>query len=182
MIETSRLLLRRWKQSDLEPFAKLNSDSAVMRFFPDVLSRSASDALAERIQDHFAQHGFGLFAAELRWEEVFIGFIGLSIPPWRAAFTPCVEIGWRLAQEHWNRGLATEGATAVVLYARDVLRLDEIVSFTVPSNLPSRRVMEKLGMTHDPSDDFDHPKTGEGQALRRHVLYRLRLTSRASGQ
>ena len=110
---------------------------------------------------------------ELRQGQEFIGFAGLSVPAFRARFTPCVEIGWRLAPEHWGRGLATEAARAVVGHAFDSLGLDSLVSFTVPANVRSRRVMEKIGMTHDPADDFDHPKLPEGDPLRRHVLYRL---------
>ncbi|HTX15781.1 MAG TPA: GNAT family N-acetyltransferase [Candidatus Baltobacteraceae bacterium] len=174
MLETQRLLLRRWRDSDRELFARMNSDSRVTQFLPALLSRSESDQLADRIEAHFEQHGFGLFAAELREERTFIGFVGLSVPGFEAPFTPCVEIGWRIAAEYWNRGLATEGARATLTYGFDTLRLNEIVSFTVPANLASRRVMEKIGMTRAPEDDFDHPRLPEGHPLRRHVLYRKR--------
>ncbi len=174
MIETERLLLRRWKEDDHEPFYQLNSDARVMEFFPQCLTRAESDSLVERVTDHFKKHGFGLFAAELRREQTFIGFVGLAVPSCKAHFTPCVEIGWRLAANYWGRGLATEGARAVVKYAFDELALDALVSFTVPENIRSRRLMEKIGMTHDASDDFDHPNLPEGHPLRRHVLYRLR--------
>ena len=174
MLETQRLLLRRWRDSDRELFARINSDSRVTQFLPALLSRSESDHLADRIEAHFEQHGFGLFAAELREERTFIGFVGLSVPGFEAPFTPCVEIGWRIAAEYWNRGLATEGARATLTYGFDTLRLNEIVSFTVPANLASRRVMEKIGMTRAPEDDFDHPRLPEGHPLRRHVLYRKR--------
>ena len=174
MIETPRLLLRRWKAEDRGPFASMNADPRVMQFFPSTLSHEESDQLAERIDRKIAERGFGLYAAELKESGAFIGFIGLSEPGFRAHFTPCVEIGWRLAAEYWNRGLATEGAQAVVRHAFDALRLDSLVSFTSEANLPSRRVMEKIGMTHDPADDFDHPNVAEGHPLRRHVLYRLR--------
>jgi RimJ/RimL family protein N-acetyltransferase len=173
ILETERLILREWRESDADPFARMNADPRVMEFFPALLSRQASDLLLDRINAHFRRHGFGLFAAELRREGTFIGFIGITIPDFQAHFTPCVEIGWRLAAEHWNQGLATEGARRVAQYAFEGLGSSEIVSFTVPANLPSRRVMEKLGMTHDPMDDFDHPKLPEGHPLRRHVLYRL---------
>ena len=173
--QTERLILRRWLASDREPFARMNADPRVMEFFPNVLSREESDALVtERIEPHFEQYGFGLYAAELRESRAFIGFVGLAVPSFEAHFTPCVEIGWRLAAEYWGRGLATEGAREIVRYAFDTLELDAIVSMTVPANVRSRRVMEKLGMTHDPADDFDHPRLPEAHPLGRHVLYRLR--------
>jgi RimJ/RimL family protein N-acetyltransferase len=174
MLQTRRILLRRWRDSDREPFAALNSDPRVMRFFPALLSREESDALVQRIERDFEKRGFGLFAAELSADRAFIGFIGLSVPDFEAHFTPCVEIGWRLAADCWNQGLATEGAREVLRHAFDSLRLDEIVARTVPANLASRRVMEKIGMTRAPEDDFDHPKLPESHALRRHVLYRIR--------
>ena len=172
-LETPRLILRRWKASDREPFARLNADPRVMRYFPSTLSQAESDEMAERIQRRIAERGWGLYAAELRSTGDFIGFIGLSMPGFEAHFTPCVEIGWRLAAEFWNRGLATEGAQAVAAHAFEKWRLAEIVSFTTEQNLPSRRVMEKIGMTHDPLDDFDHPRLAVNHPLRRHVLYRL---------
>jgi RimJ/RimL family protein N-acetyltransferase len=173
MIETRRLLLRRWRPDDREPFFRINSDPRVMRFFVSTLSRAESDALAARIEANWDRQGFGQFAAEMRDEGRFCGFIGLSVPGFEAHFTPCVEIGWRLGAEFWNRGLATEGARAVLDYAFQTLGLAELVSFTVPDNLPSRRVMEKIGMSRDPADDFDHPRIVEGHPLRRHVLYRV---------
>lgn len=173
-IQTERLALRSWMESDRDAFARLNADRRVMAFLPHVLSREKSDGSFDRIQAHFRRHGFGLFAAALRDDDAFIGFIGLFMPSFEAHFTPCVEIGWRLAVEYWNRGLATEGARAVVRYAFDVLRLDELVSFTVPANARSRRVMEKIGMTLDPEGGFDHPSLPPGHPFRPHVLYRLK--------
>lgn len=173
VLETPRLILRRWRAEDREPFACMNRDCAVMEFMPALLTRAESDALADRNEAHFQQHGFGLWAVELRGGAKFIGFIGLAVPRFEAAFTPCVEIAWRLAAGHWGQGLATEGARAAARYAFEVLKLPALVSFTVPGNGRSRRVMEKLGMTHDPGDDFDHPLLSPGHALRRHVLYRL---------
>jgi RimJ/RimL family protein N-acetyltransferase len=172
--QTNRLVLRQWQESDREPFARLNADPRVMEFMAGPLSRKESDGLVDWIQSHFREHGFGLCAMELREDHSFVGFVGLSVPSFQAAFTPCVEIGWRLAADYWGRGLATEGAREMVRHAFEVVRLDELVSFTVPANMRSRRVMEKLGMTHDPADDFDHPRLPEGHALRRHMLYRLR--------
>ena len=172
-IETERLLLRRWREADREPFARMNADPRVMEYFPALLSPYESDRLIEHINAHFERHGFGLWAAELRATGEFIGYVGLAIPHFDAAFTPCVEIGWRLDATHWGRGLATEGARALAHHAFNVLGLTEIVSFTVPGNLRSRRVMEKLGMTHNGRDDFDHPNLPPGHPMRRHVLYRL---------
>jgi len=144
-----------------------------MEHFAAALSREESDSLASRIEAHFEQHGFGLWAVEVANVTAFAGFIGLSVPGFEAHFTPCVEIGWRLAPEYWRLGYATEGARAVLDFAFSELGLDEVVSFTVPGNLPSRRVMEKIGMVHDPTDDFDHPVRSDGQPPRRHVLYRI---------
>ena len=173
MLETERLFLRHWKQSDRGAFARLNADAETMRYMPARLSRAESDALIARIEAHFRDYGFGLFAAELRETGAFIGYIGLAVPQFEAPFMPAVEIGWRIAREHWNQGLATEGARAVVRHAFNDIGLQELVSFTVPGNLASRRVMEKIGMMHDEAGDFDHPRLPVGHPLRRHVLYRL---------
>jgi RimJ/RimL family protein N-acetyltransferase len=173
-LSTDRLWLRRWLPDDRIPFAKLNSDPRVVEFLPGALSREESDAVADRIEAHFQRHGFGLWAVEIPGVTQFAGFIGLSIPRFEAPFTPCIEIGWRLDAEYWNHGYATEGARAALAFGFGSLELEEIVSFTVPGNVRSRRVMEKLGMTHSASDDFDHPVLPEGHPLRRHVLYRLR--------
>ncbi len=170
-LRTARLLLRRWRPADRPLFASLNADPRVMEHFPSVLTRDESDALADMIDSHFDRHGYGLWAVEIPGTVPFAGFIGLSIPAFAAAFTPCVEIGWRLAAEHWGRGYATEGARAVLALAFGELGLDEVVSFTVPANVRSRRVMEKIGMTRDPADDFDHPSARGG--LAHHVLYRI---------
>jgi RimJ/RimL family protein N-acetyltransferase len=172
-LESPRLLLRPWRESDLVAFAALNADAMVMEHFPSVLDRPASDALAGRIQSHFDRYGFGLWAAELPGVEDFIGFIGLAVPSFTAHFTPCVEVGWRLARPHWGQGYATEGAGAAVEFGFGRAGLCEIVSFTPPANRRSRAVMERLHMSHDPADDFDHPGLPEGHPLRRHLLYRL---------
>ena len=172
-IQTERLLLRRWREGDREPFAALNADPRVVEFLPGPLTREESNQRAERIEAHFAEHGFGLWAVEVRAGAPFIGFVGLAVPKFEAAFTPCVEIGWRLAAEHWGRGYATEGARAALAFGFEQLRLTEIVSYTVPANARSRRVMEKIGMTRNPAEDFDHPLLPAGHPLRRHVLYRL---------
>lgn len=169
-LETSRLILRRWKEADREPFYRINSDPRVMEFFPACLTRDESDAVIGRINMHFDKHGYGAFAAELRSTGELIGYVGLWIPAFEAYFTPCVEIGWRLHADHWNQGLATEGAEAVLRYAFGELGLPEIVAYTVPANLRSRRVMDKLGMTYE--REFDHPLVADGHPLRRHLLYR----------
>jgi ribosomal-protein-alanine N-acetyltransferase len=174
MIETTRLHLRDWRDADREPFHRITSDPRVMEYFPAPLSREESGALIARIEAHQAQHGFTFFAAELRETGQFIGFIGMVYTPFEAHFTPCVEIGWRLAVEFWGQGLATEGAKAVLQFGFDQLKLPEIVALTVPANQRSRRVMEKLGMTYNPADDFDHPGLPQGRPLRPHILYRAR--------
>jgi RimJ/RimL family protein N-acetyltransferase len=172
-MRTDRLLLRRWAPADREPFASLNADARVMEHFPAILSRDESDTLAEQIEAHFDRHGFGLWAVEIPGLTPFAGFVGLSIPRFEAHFTPCVEVGWRLATDYWGRGFATEGARAALEFGFGSLRLEEIVSFTVPGNGRSRRVMERTGMTHNAADDFDHPALSAGHPLRRHVLYRI---------
>ena len=174
LIRTERLLLRRWRDEDREPFADLNADPRVMEHMPGLLTRAESDAAAARIEEHFAAHGFGLWAVEIPGVAAFAGFVGLSVPRFQAAFTPCVEVGWRLAAAHWGQGYATEGARAALAAGFGGLGLEEVVSFTVPGNVASRRVMEKLGMVRDPAEDFDHPALPAGHPLRRHVLYRIR--------
>ena len=172
-LRSARLLLRPWRASDLAAFAALNADPRVCEHLPGPLSRAESDALAARIAEHFGRHGFGLWAVEAPGVAPFVGFTGLAVPSFEAPFTPCVEVGWRLAAEHWGRGYATEAAREAVRFGFDGLGLGDIVSFTVPANLRSRAVMERLGMARDPHDDFDHPRLPEGHRLRRHVLYRL---------
>lgn len=172
-IATPRLLLRPWRDGDLAPFAAMGTDPRVMEFLPKRLTRSESDALAARIRGHFDTHGYGLWAVEIPGSAEFIGFVGLSIPTFEAPFTPCVEIGWRLAADHWGQGYATEAAREALDFGFQRLGLAEIVSFTVPANRRSRAVMERLGMTYSRADDFDHPLLPEGHPLRRHVLYRI---------
>jgi RimJ/RimL family protein N-acetyltransferase len=175
-MRTSRLWLRPWCARDRKPFSALNADPVVMQFFPSVLSPVESDHLAGRIEAHFSEHGFGLWAVEVPGLSSFIGYVGLSIPSFTAHFTPCVEIGWRFARAYWGKGYATEGAREALRFGFGQLGLREIVSFTAPANVRSRRVMERLGMSHSPLDDFDHPALPDGHALRRHVLYRLLRT------
>ena len=172
-LKTDRLLLRRWQPADRAPFAALNADPRVMEHLSAPLSRQASDALGERIEAHWGEQGFGLWAVEVPGVAPFVGFTGLSIPGFQAHFTPCVEIGWRLAAHFWGRGYAGEAARAALSFGFERLRLGEIVSFTADGNLRSRRVMERIGMLRDPADDFEHPALPEGHPLRRHVLYRI---------
>jgi ribosomal-protein-alanine N-acetyltransferase len=164
--------LRSFEDRDAGPFAAINADPRVMKFLPAVLTQAESDALVVRIRQHAEEKGHGLFAVELQGGPL-IGFAGLSTPTFEAHFTPCVEVGWRLAAEHWGHGYATEAARAALAFGFEKVGLKQIVSFTVPQNQRSRRVMEKIGMHHDPRDDFDHPRLPEGHALRRHVLYRI---------
>jgi len=178
-MRTDRLLLRGWRDEDLAPFAELNSDPEVMTFMPALLDRRESDAFAARIGEQLEQRGFGLWAVEVPHVAPFIGYVGLSVPRFTAAFTPCVEVGWRLARAHWGRGYATEAARTALTFGFERVGLEEIVSFTVPANARSIAVMERLGMSHDPADDFDHPSLPAGHPLQRHVLYRLTCTSRS---
>jgi RimJ/RimL family protein N-acetyltransferase len=172
-LRTERLLLRGWREADREPFGALNADAEVMEHFPTTLSREASDRLIDAVGDGWVANGFGLWALEVREDGRFIGVTGLSRPSFEAHFMPAVEVGWRLARDGWGHGYATEAAQAALAFGFEEQGLAEIVSFTVPANVRSRAVMERLGMTHDATDDFDHPKLPEGHALRRHVLYRL---------
>jgi RimJ/RimL family protein N-acetyltransferase len=173
----NRVLLRRWRDEDLAPFATMNDDFRVMEFFPNRLSHEDSDALAERIQQHFREDGFGLWAVEVTGVAPFIGFVGLSIPNFTAHFTPCVEIGWRLAFEHWGCGYATEAAHLALMCGFRRFALPSVVSFTAIKNRRSRALMERLKMRRDPTEDFDHPLVPAGHAFRRHVLYRLDASS-----
>jgi RimJ/RimL family protein N-acetyltransferase len=174
MLRTERLILREWRDADLDAWAAMNADPRVMAHFPKLLDRAASDAIAQRARDSLAQRGFGLMAVEIPGVAPFIGFVGLSVPRFEAHFTPCVEIGWRLAHAYWGRGYATEAARATMADGFDHLGLDEIVAMTAVGNTRSRHVMEKLGMTRDAADDFAHPMVPDGSPVKRHVLYRLR--------
>lgn len=172
-LSTDRLLLRGWGASDRAPFAAMNADPEVMRYFPAPLSRAESDAFADRIASAFEPGGWGLWALEERSSGRFLGFTGLARPGFDAHFTPAVEIGWRLSRDAWGHGYATEAARAAAAFAFGELRLGELVSFTAEGNERSRAVMRRLGMRHDPADDYDHPALPAGHPLRRHVLYRL---------
>jgi len=170
-LATGRLLLRQWREVDLEPFAALNRDAEVMRYFPAVLTKAQSDALAHSAHGSISQRGWGLWAVEHVSSGSFIGFVGLADPRFDAHFTPAVEVGWRLGREYWGHGYATEAAGAALSFGFGQLGLGEIVSFTAAGNTRSQRVMHRLGMTHDLAEDFDHPAV-DGP-LRRHVLFRI---------
>jgi RimJ/RimL family protein N-acetyltransferase len=172
-LTTERLWLRTWREPDRAPFAALNADPEVMQFFVAPFTREQSDTLIERIEAHIREHGFGLWAVELRAEQRFVGFVGLAVTTFPAPFTPCVEIGWRLARDAWGRGYASEAARAALRFGFETLAPEEIVAYTVPDNIRSRRVMERIGMQRDEHGDFDHPRVPDGHPLRRHVLYRL---------
>jgi RimJ/RimL family protein N-acetyltransferase len=154
----------------------MNADPEVMRYFPSTQTRAETDAAFDRISAGIAERGWGMWAVDLDGE--FVGFTGLAVPRFDAHFMPATEIGWRLARHTWGHGYATEAARAVLAFAFDELELAEVVSFTTVDNMPSRRVMERIGMTHDPADDFDHPKLEADSPLVRHVLYRLRAPER----
>ena len=172
-LRTQRLLLRLWRDEDLAPFAALNADPRVMEHYPSVLTREQSDAFVrERILPEFELRGYGLWAVEVPGVTAFAGYVGLLHHTFEAPFTPCVEVGWRLAFRYWGRGYATEGARAGLDHGFGVAGLDEIVSFTALTNSRSIAVMERLGMTR--SGEFEHPRLPEGHPLRPHVLYRLR--------
>jgi RimJ/RimL family protein N-acetyltransferase len=173
MPETERLVLRDWREGDLAPFAALNADPVVMEHFPATLSREESDAFARHIQGNLDEWGFGLWALEVKATGAFIGFTGLTRQTFPAHFTPAVEVGWRLARDAWGQGYASEAARTALDVGFDDHGLVEVVSMTTTTNLRSQRTMQRLGMTRDPTDDFDHPKVEVGSPLRRHVLYRL---------
>jgi len=172
VLRTARLILRPWREADDEAFAALFDDPRVMEF---LLPSSRADiaAFIGRIRRGFVDNGFGLWAVEVPGIAPFIGYVGLSVPRFEAPFMPAVEIGWRLASAHWGKGYATEGARAALAAGFTRFGLGEIVSFTVPANTRSIRVMERIGMTRDPAEDFDHPRVPDGHRLKRHVLYRL---------
>jgi RimJ/RimL family protein N-acetyltransferase len=170
-LTTDRLLLRNWRDADREPFAALNADPAVMEHFPSVQTREQSDQLIDRNLPLIEERGWGLWALEVRDTGRFIGFTGLSVPSFEAHFLPAVEIGWRLSKDAWGNGYATEAARASLEHAFGPAGLEEVVSFTATTNLPSQRVMQRIGMVQD--GEFDHPRLPDGHRLQRHVLYRI---------
>ena len=172
-LQTSRLILRNWKQNDIEPFAILNSDPRVCEFLPNVLSQGETLTSVIKIQSHFKKHAFGLFAVELISTKTFIGFVGLKYFSFDSHFTPSVELAWRLSWENWGQGLATEAAQKVTQYGFETLGLPEILAITAKNNQRSRRVMEKLGMFTNEDENFLHPQLEYSHPLAEHVLYRF---------
>lgn len=172
-LQTSRLILRNWKQNDIEPFAILNSDPRVCEFLPNVLSQEETLTSVIKIQSHFKKHAFGLFAVELISTKTFIGFVGLKYFSFDSHFTPSVELAWRLSWGNWGQGLATEAAQKVTQYGFETLGLPEILAITAKNNQRSRRVMEKLGMFTNEDENFLHPQLEYSHPLAEHVLYRF---------
>ena len=180
-IRTQRVLLRNWKPSDLIPFAELNSDPRVTAFLRGPMSREESDAMVDRLQAHIHEHGFGFLALEIPGRTPFAGFVGLARAEFESDFTPCIQIAWRLLPAHWGHGYATEAARACLDHAFGPLGEKDVVSFAWENNHRSRKVMERLNMTHDPAEDFLHPRLAPEHPLRRHVLYRLRAADHSAG-
>lgn len=176
-LETERLLLRQWRDADYPAFALMSSDAETMRYFPSVLTEEQSRSLADRCRALIHQRGWGFWAVEVKASNEFAGFIGLHVPSADLPFSPCVEVGWRLARDFWGKGFATEGARAALDFAFQELSLSEVVSFTALSNKRSEKVMQRLGMVRD-ENTFDHPGLPEGHALRQHVLYRKKQPDR----
>ena len=170
---TERLRVRLWDEADRAAFRRMNADPRVMKFFPSTLSEAESDALLARIQAHQEEHGFTFWAVEDMPTGNLAGFTGLARATFDAPFTPCVEIGWRFLPEYWGTGYALEAARSVMGYAFKVLNLPEVVAFTAETNLPSQGLMRRLGMLHNPAEDFDHPALPPDHPLHRHVLYRM---------
>lgn len=171
-LDTQRLLLRQWQESDYPAFARMSADAETMRYFPSVLTDEQSRDIADRCRELINQRGWGFWAAEVKATNEFAGFIGLHVPSAELPCSPCVEIGWRLARDFWGKGFATEGAQAALDFAFNELSLPEVVAFTAHSNKRSERVMQRLGMLRD-DKTFEHPELPEGHALQQHVLYRI---------
>ncbi|MER8824499.1 GNAT family N-acetyltransferase [Mesorhizobium sp. M0991] len=179
-LRTDRLLLREWKDQDVEPFARMNDDPRVVRYVATFANRTAIDAWINAQRDHFKRYGYGLWALEtVDPAGRFIGFCGLNNVPYEAHFTPAVEIAWRLHPDWWGRGYATEAAFAALAYGFQRLKLNRIVANAAVNNVGSRRVMERIGMSHDPKDDFEHPLKAPDDPLRRQVLYSLTWENRS---
>lgn len=179
--ETERLILRDWREADIPLFAKMNADPQVMEFFEKPLSLQETLESVERITRGAAEHGYTFWAAERKSDRQFIGCIGIFHSTYEAHFTPSMEIGWRLDKPYWNMGYATEGARESLRLGFERFNAPEIVAITVPSNLRSRNVMSKLGFTHDPAENFDHPKVAREHPFCEHVLYRLKRERWAKG-
>lgn len=174
ILETKRLNLRKWYiNQDLQTWTSIISDPRVMKYFPSIGNKIMAAEFIENANKHIDTHGYGLFACELKENSELIGFVGINIPSFQAHFTPCVEIAWRLSTNHWYKGLATEAAIACLELGFKTYHIQEIVAFTTTNNLKSRRVMEKIGMTYNQADDFNHPLLSKDHLLCLHVLYRI---------
>lgn len=176
-IVTARLRMRRWRADDLDAFASINADPIVMQCFPSPLTRQQTEALIDELEQHFDRHGYSQWALEVKNTGELIGFTGLTDVGGQLPFAPATEVAWRLAANAWGRGYAYEAARAAIDFGWGTAGLTEIVSFTAKPNHRSERLMQRLAMTHDPADDFDHPKLPVADRLRPHVLYRIRRES-----
>lgn len=174
-LRTPRVLLRQWKDSDLDTWVAMNADPAVRRYFPSVLTPTEAKGEADRIRASIAKRGWGMWALEVPGVHAFAGFVGLNLPGYEAPWMPAVEIGWRLAPAAWHQGYATEGAVAALDFAFQHLDLPQVVAMSVPTNAPSHAVMQRIGMVHDASADFDHPRVPVDSPLKRHILHRISL-------
>lgn len=173
-LRSARTLLRHWLDDDLPPWVAMNADAAVRRYFPSIHTEAEALAEAARIRANLQRRGWGVWALQIPGKIQFAGFVGLHVPTFEAPFMPVVEMGWRLCRDAWGQGYASEAAATAAAFAFETLGLDEVVAYTTSANEPSRRVMRRIGMRHDPGDDFDHPGLEPGHAMRAHVLYRLR--------
>ncbi len=182
ILETDRLILRTWVDEDLESMFAINQDPKVMEYFPSLQNLEMTKNFIDKVNTHFENHGYSLYASARKDTKEFIGFIGLLIADFESHFTPATEIGWRLSSNHWGQGFATEGAKAVLDYAFRELKIPEIVSFTAAGNSKSIKVMQKIGLQHNERDDFDHPKLEDTSPLKRHVLYRLSREKYTQGE
>lgn len=174
IIETDRLILRTWKKDDAHCFALINQDPNVTRFLGKTMTIFEAEKFAQERNKHFDKYNYTLWALEIKNRSEFIGFIGLNMTTFEATFTPCIEVGWHLSFKHWGQGYATEAARASINYGFECIGLKEIVSFTVPANLHSIKVMERIGMARDFKGDFLHPKFPDGHELSKHILYRIK--------
>ncbi|MGL4674176.1 MAG: GNAT family N-acetyltransferase [Wohlfahrtiimonas sp.] len=180
-LSTDRLILREWRDSDLPSLYQMVSDPDVMEFFPATLSEIEAQDFLKAIQVRMNQHGWGMWACELKATQEVIGFVGLNIPQDNFDFNPCVEIGWRLRKEFWHQGLAQEAAREALNFGFTELNLDKIVAFTTVTNLPSQALMKRLNMVKN-NQHFNHPRLAKDHPLAEHVLYELTKSSWLNNQ
>lgn len=170
-LETPRIILRQWQAKDYAEFAAMNADTDVMRYFPSLLTRTESDALTDKFATLIAEKGWGFWVAELKQSQAFIGLVGLNEPT-DLPIGNCIEVGWRLSKAYWGQGLATEAAAASLHFAFSVLHQERVAAFTAVQNIPSRKVMERLGMSNR-DKNFLHPRVEEESDLKEHVFYEI---------